>query len=191
MTRVGRLAGRTALRATVAFAFIWLFAIGIGPWTGRYRVITVLTGSMRPTAPPGSLIVVTPEASGDLRVGDVITFEAPIDGRPVVTHRVIEIVSGGTNPIIRTKGDANAAADPWVARLGDGPVWHARAVVPWAGALMQSLRSPFVHTLTVLAAPVAFALLALIQIWSSGNSPSTAKRIRSPRSTGAGATATG
>jgi signal peptidase len=83
----------------------------------------------------------------------------------VVTHRVVEVVSGGTHPVIRTKGDANAAPDPWDARLGDGPVWRMRGMVPGAGQAMAVARSPLVHRITVLAAPLAFALFVVIGIW--------------------------
>jgi signal peptidase len=161
----GRLVGRFALRAGLALALLVLLGIGIGPVTGRYRVVTVLTGSMRPTAPPGSMVVSTPQSAAAVRVGQVITFQAPIDGHPVVTHRVVEVVSGGTHPVIRTKGDANAAPDPWDARLGDGPVWRMRGMVPGAGQAMAVARSPLVHRITVLAAPLAFALFVVIGIW--------------------------
>ena len=180
LARCGRLVGRTALRAGVAFALMVLFAIGVGPLTGRYRVVTVLTGSMRPTAPPGSLVISTPEAATDVRVGQVITFKAPIDGNPIVTHRVIEVVSGGPHPIFRTQGDANPAPDPWTARIGDGPVWQARTVVPWAGTAIRALRSPLLHKLTVFGAPLGFALLAVIGIWRPARAPAGRSTRRRP-----------
>ncbi|OYD66701.1 signal peptidase I [Rhodococcus sp. OK302] len=73
---------------------------------------TVLTGSMEPTMPPGTLIVVKPTPNEDLTVGDVITFQ-PVSGEPaVVTHRIEAIfytVEGERS--IRTRGDANNVAD--------------------------------------------------------------------------------
>lgn len=168
---VCRLAGRFVLRAGLTCALLALVVIGIGPVTGRYRVVTVLTGSMRPTAAPGAMVLSTPEPASSLRVGDVITFQAPVDGHPVVTHRVVEIVEGGDHPVIRTKGDANDAPDPWDARIGDGPVWRMRAVIPGAGHVMAVMRTPLFHRLTVLAAPLAFVLLAVVGIWKDEPDP--------------------
>ncbi|MEW6473982.1 MAG: signal peptidase I [Actinomycetota bacterium] len=88
----------------VAFGFV-----GLGPHTGRYRTLTVLSGSMRPTMPEGSVAIVIPVPPAEIRPGDVITYNIPVGDRRVVTHRVVEIVEGGDHPVVRTQGDANAA----------------------------------------------------------------------------------
>jgi signal peptidase I len=161
LRRLGRLLATVAMVAAVAF----LLAVGVGPRTGAYRTLTVLTGSMRPTIPPGALIVVTPSPAADVRVGQVITFQAPVEGKPVVTHRVIEVVEGGDRPVIRTQGDANEAADPWVARVEGGTVWEVRHVVPGVGRVVSELRAPAVHRALVLVVPLALAALWLVDIW--------------------------
>jgi len=120
--RVVRVAGRTALRLVVTIAVLILLAIGIGPMTGQYRVVTVLSGSMRPHMPVGSLAVSTPERLDQLRVGQVISFQSPVGTHEIVTHRVVQIVSRGAHPRVRTQGDANAAPDPWVAPVEQRPV---------------------------------------------------------------------
>jgi signal peptidase I len=161
-----RLAGRFVLRAVVASSVLFFLAVGVGPASGRYRTVTVLTGSMSPGMPPGSLAVLVPVDPATVRVGDVITFEAPVADRPVVTHRVIEVVEGGDRPALRTQGDANDAPDPWTAQFSSGPIWKRVAVVPTIGRAIQTLRSPLVHRVTVQAVPILLLVVLLVGIWS-------------------------
>lgn len=77
---------------------------------------SVLTGSMRPDRPPGTLVIVRPVPIDDIRVGDVVTYQLR-SGRPeVVTHRVVAV---GSRPVVgtilQTQGDANDVPDEeWV-----------------------------------------------------------------------------
>lgn len=101
--------------------------------------LTVLTSSMEPSLPPGTLLVVRPTSTEDIRVGDVVTYQIE-SGRPeVISHRVIEIVSStdGTTSFV-TKGDNNDAADeaavlPVQVR---GTLWYS---VPWLGFVNQAV----------------------------------------------------
>jgi signal peptidase len=160
-TRAGRLVGP----ALVAVSLLCFAFLGVGPRTGQYRTLTVLTASMRPAIPPGALVVVVPVDHGDLRPGDVVTYQAPLGDRRVVTHRVVGVRMEAGRAVLRTRGDANARPDPWEARLGPGPAWEVRAVVPHAGTAIQALRSPFVRQATVWAAPLLLAVLWLGGIW--------------------------
>lgn len=87
----------------------------------------VQTGSMRPTLPPGHLVVVRPVAPRDVGLGDVVTYQL-VSGEPeVVTHRV---VAKGTardgRVVLRTQGDANGSPDQgWVREEQlRGGVWY-------------------------------------------------------------------
>jgi len=142
-----------------------LLAVGVAPRAGRFQVMTVLTGSMAPDAPRGSLAVIAPKPRKDLRVGDVLTYAIPVEDHHVVTHRVIHVAdaeNGGT--IVRTKGDANPAADPWVAELQEPMVWTERFAVPHLGQVLAALRSPVVHRVGQLA-PLVLAALLLLRVW--------------------------
>ena len=93
----------------VAVVFAFLIA---GIRIFGIQVFGVLTGSMEPTYPTGSLIYVKPVDAADLRVNDVITFS--ISPNVIATHRIVEIVPDETHPTIvryRTKGDANRDVD--------------------------------------------------------------------------------
>lgn len=94
---------------------------------------TVLTGSMEPTYPPGTLIVVKPTTASSLGIGDAITFQWESGKPDVVTHRIISVqytANGGVR--FTTKGDANRAPDerPVVPDQIRGKVWYA---IPYAG----------------------------------------------------------
>ena len=82
-----------------------------------YEVFHVLSGSMEPTIPTGSLIIVKPVEPETVEEGDVIAFSS---NGSVVTHRVVGIDSSRGEFI--TKGDANEVADiyptPFLALIG-------------------------------------------------------------------------
>ena len=144
-----------------------LALIGIGPHIGRYETLSVLSGSMRPGIPVGAMVVVTPESPRDLRVGQIITYQIPVDDHRVVSHRVVKVVKGaGTNhPVFQTKGDANNAPDTWLAQVSGTTVWQVRYSVPGVGRLISVLRRPGVHTGAVRVVPALLAVLWLIGIW--------------------------
>ncbi len=149
-----------------ALAVLALLALGFGPRLVGYRTVTVLTASMRPSMPEGSLIVQTPVPLQRVGVGDVITYRIPVDDRRVVTHRVVEVVVAGARPVVRTKGDANAGPDPWVARLEGTHTWKVRFAVPKAGYAVQALRHPLARRLTMLVVPALLAVVWLRDIWA-------------------------
>ena len=73
-----------------------------------YKVFDVLTGSMEPTIPEGSLIIIKETPQNEIENGDVITFR--FEGQDsIVTHRIVEVINDGQEFI--TKGDANNAND--------------------------------------------------------------------------------
>jgi signal peptidase I len=159
--------GSTAVVASVLLgSCIAMFVLGLGPLTGRYRVLTVLSGSMRPTLPVGSIVVVTPRPLYDVRVGDIITFQEPGDRSVLETHRVVRILRAGAVPVVETKGDDNARPDPWRLRLLAGPEWRVRLVIPAMGHALSWWRQPLIRTTAVLLIPPLLALLWIKEIWS-------------------------
>ena len=154
-----------ALRSALGAALAIFLLLALLPRTGLYRTETVLSGSMKPDFSAGDMVVVTPEPSRDIRVGQVISYHIPVGDHHVQTHRIVQILRGGVHPVVRTKGDANNARDPWTARL-DGPTaWRVRLVVPKLGWLVVWLRDPLLRLLTVFGAPALLALIALWRIW--------------------------
>lgn len=54
-----------------------------------YEVYGILSGSMLPDYPIGSLVYVQHEDAQNIEVGDVITFDMAADSDVVATHRVV------------------------------------------------------------------------------------------------------
>ncbi len=143
-----------------------LLALVLGPRLNLYRIDVVLSGSMKPLWQAGDLVITTPHRPQDLRVGQVITFNPPIDGQPSVTHRIIELTQPGPHPMIRTKGDANPTADDWGAlRLDASTVWVVQRSVPKLGWIVAGLQRPMVALVTSVIAPLALMMLLLVSIW--------------------------
>jgi len=88
-----------------------LIAFSLVPVKGNYQVMSVMSGSMEPTIPVGSLIVVKPSSSYE--VGDIITF-LPMNAKTKkenITHRIFSIKQENGNKLFETKGDANKSPD--------------------------------------------------------------------------------
>ena len=77
--------------------------------------LTVTTGSMDPTIPPGSQVIVKPlkpAQAQTLDKGQVVTYQPDSGQRDLVTHRIIDVARVHGETVYRTKGDNNNAADP-------------------------------------------------------------------------------
>lgn len=156
-----------ALHLFLLVAFAAFVFLAVGPRTGQYRTLTVLSGSMAPEYPKGSLVIDTPQRVEKVRPGDVLTFHAPTDDRRVVTHRVVRVLddpAGTTQPVVETKGDANPDVDPWQARLEGDTAWRARIAIPYLGYALM-----FLHRAgrgLWLVFPMLFAGVCLLEIWA-------------------------
>lgn len=107
LKRIGNILGGVVvvLAVVLAAALVGVRLVGLRPFV-------VLSGSMEPAYPVGSLIYVKEADYKSLAVGDVITFL--MDEDTVVTHRIIEILPDESEPdTLRfvTQGDANDAPD--------------------------------------------------------------------------------
>jgi signal peptidase len=82
-----------------------------------------------------------------------------------VTHRVISVQHRDGKVLIRTRGDANTGVDPWLAVVHGRSVWRVRAVVPWAGSAIRTLRAPETHLVVAWVAPAALLAWFLVGLW--------------------------
>lgn len=107
------------------------------------QVYTVLSSSMEPQYPAGSLIYVKPVNPDDLQVQDVITFTLPGNGG-VATHRIVEILPDEDHPGMRrfrTQGDNNHHPDGG-AVPEDRVVGTPIMMIPCLGYLATFIRHP-------------------------------------------------
>ena len=160
-----RLLLRWTVGAISIFAGAALLFLGILPHTGLYRTMTVLSGSMRPAFGAGDLVITTQKPINQVHVGDVLVYHIPIGDRHVESHRIVQILRRTPQLVVRTKGDANKAIDPWTARLNGSSVWTVSGSIPYAGWSIVWLRTPLLHKLTLVLAPALAVLLLLQLIW--------------------------
>lgn len=103
------------------------------PYFAGAQRFTVLTGSMRPTYNPGSLIVVKPVNTDELMIGQAITYQMESGQAAVVTHRIIAISENQKGErTFATQGDANGQPDEKEVRPVQirGKVWYG---LPYLG----------------------------------------------------------
>lgn len=115
---------------------------------------TIMTGSMRPALPPGTLVVVRPAPPTAIGVGTVITYQLRSGEPTVVTHRVVaQGLNNKHQVLFRTQGDANDTADArWVQPVQvKGTLWYA---VPYLGYPARLLTGQQHRYLSYLAAAV-------------------------------------
>ncbi|MBU0535069.1 signal peptidase I [Patescibacteria group bacterium] len=74
----------------------------------KYRVFTVVSGSMEPIIKNGSLVIV--KKTSTYKTNDLVTFKN-IEGTGTVTHRIVKIEQSQGKYLIFTKGDGNANVD--------------------------------------------------------------------------------
>jgi signal peptidase I len=77
------------------------------------KVLSIVSSSMSPSCPLGSLVLSVRQPAAAYQVGDVVTFRAPTKRGQVVTHRILGFAHAGRLTTVRTKGDANPNGDPW------------------------------------------------------------------------------
>ena len=103
-----------------------------------YEMYTVISGSMEPSIPTGSLVYIMDMEPQDVADGDVIAFYGGHDSNAIITHRVVKnrVVMGE----FVTKGDANEKEDmnpiPYMNFLG-----RVELSIPVVGELAQMLTS--------------------------------------------------
>lgn len=103
-----------------------------------YEMYTVISGSMEPSIPTGSLVYIKDMEPQDVADGDVIAFYGGHDSNAIITHRVVKnrVVMGE----FVTKGDANEKEDmnpiPYMNFLG-----RVELSIPVVGELAQMLTS--------------------------------------------------
>ena len=159
--KVSGLLGNVLVGLVLAAAAIFVVNAtvnGFGTLPGGYRPLVVLSGSMEPYMPTGSLVLTKSVNPATVKVGDVITFRL-LNGSPktdLATHRVEAIKNspGGLNFV--TKGGANQVHDPAPVPARD-LVGRVVVVSSLAGRVLEALKTPLFLALFALG---ALALIA-------------------------------
>ena len=126
------------------------------------QALTVLTNSMAPDYPPGTLIVIGPTDMNDIRVGDVLTYQIT-SGRPaVISHRVVQrgVNLQGVTTFV-TKGDNNDVVDalPVTAAQVKGTLLYSIPQLGWVNNAVNGEARAF-------AGPLVAGLLFAYAGWT-------------------------
>ncbi|CUR54683.1 Signal peptidase I [metagenome] len=111
----------------------------------------ILTGSMEPAMPPGTLVVAKPVDPEKIGVGTVVTYQLKSGEPTVVTHRVTQVGITSTGQYrLTTQGDANNTPDEKLVRPVQirGERWY---YVPYVGYVTNLVTGSQRHAFTVLA----------------------------------------
>ena len=124
----------------IVYVVLIISIAAVAPILFGFRPMVVLSPSMEPAYPVGSLIYYKSAEFGEIQTGDAITFE--IGGGNLATHRIVE-VNAATQEFV-TKGDNNPSNDP-------NPVSYARVegkttpfAVPYLGYFAKTLQNWYV-----------------------------------------------
>ena len=143
-----------SILSTVLLILLLLLALAfIVPMLLGYKEMTVLSGSMEPNIPVGSIVCVDDDAPlAELDPGDVITYQ--LDSSTFVTHRLVSIDSASGTLI--TQGDANEVEDAPVSfqQYYGKVAFH----IPYLGYLSSNLRTP-AGIMTVTGVVIVIILL--------------------------------
>lgn len=130
------------------------------------QVYSVLSGSMEPEYPVGSLIYVKAVDYKELKVGDPITFL--LDENTVATHRIIEVLVDEEDPnTIRyfTQGDANGIPDAKSVHYKNiigTPVF----TIPYMGYVSNYIQNPPGMYIAISAGAILLMLVFLPDLFS-------------------------
>lgn len=101
------------ITTTVLVVLVVLLAVAlVGVRLVGIKTYAVVSGSMEPVYPTGSLLYVKSVDTAELAVGDSITFMLNED--TVATHRIVEVIPDPDDSSVvrfKTKGDANNQVD--------------------------------------------------------------------------------
>jgi signal peptidase I len=149
-------------------AGVLLGALLVLPALAGYQRYAIVSGSMTGTYDRGSVVFDEVVPVADLKVGDVITYRPPAGSGPkgLVTHRIAAITSDRDGSrIYRTKGDANAVADPWTFKLAGPKQARVRAGVPYLGFAVAALSDRKLRMVIVGLPALLIALSSLAGLW--------------------------
>lgn len=129
---------------SMAFVFLLLMILAalvliVVPRVTGSTTYTVLTSSMEPGYPPGTLLVIKPQSFDSLRTGDVVTYQIESGKPDVITHRIVSlgVTQKGERTLI-AKGDNNSQQDREPVREVQvrGKLFYA---VPYAGFVANAV----------------------------------------------------
>ena len=164
MRRIARILLALFATAATAVAVVALLM----PAVLHLQRYVITGGSMTGTISRGALAYDEYVPVSVLKVGDIITFVPPrMHG--AVTHRIVSIQRDRNgNAIFHTKGDANAAADPWHFALTNHTQARFVFSIPYIGYVLAVLSLRWAR-IALIGLPAALIFISIIMsMWREG-----------------------
>lgn len=131
-----------SILAWICYAVILLYLFVSAPAVLGYKPVVVLSPSMEPTLPVGSVAYYKAVPFDDINVGDIITYQPLTGENTLITHTVT--VKNSMTATFVTKGDANATEDPGAVSYDNVAGKALRYHVPYGGYFVQVVQTPYV-----------------------------------------------
>lgn len=134
--RIGR--GLSVTGTVLIVIVIILCSLLVVPGMLGFHMYHVLSGSMEPAVPVGSLLYVREVPPEDVEDEDIIAFYSSLEDGGIITHRVVKnnVVSG----TFHTKGDANEGEDPTPVPY-ENYIGRVARTIPYMGKLLTVVTS--------------------------------------------------
>jgi len=163
----------SVLTGVLMVGALLLAALMVLPTLLGYERYVIISGSMEPAIPVGSVVYDEVVPVADLEIGDVITFVPPpeYDISSPVTHRIIQITvadDGSSHPgqrVIRTQGDANPDPDPWRMVLDGDQQPRVAHHLPYVGYFYMALQVRWVQLLLIALPAFALVVYIVVTLW--------------------------
>src|SRR3972149_8129330 len=164
-----------AVKITVVIELVSVSAaiilLTLPPLAGGNKALVVLSDSMKPTMPAGSLVVTLPVKSSPIllspvedaikqakfSLGDVVSYKLP-GAKNLVTHRVVNVQEENGGFVYQTKGDANNTPDQIALREKD-IVGRVVLAIPYLGFLVGFAKT-IMGLLVMVALPGLYVVAA-------------------------------
>jgi signal peptidase len=164
----------SAVGLTLVLALALALLMLLPTLLGFHRYVLV-SGSMTPTIPTGSVVYDKDIPVGDLKLGDVITFVPPPEYGVTspVTHRIFEIGAAPEDAkdkavagrAFRTKGDANEDPDPWRMVLNHPTQDRVEQHLPYVGYVYIWLSKRWVQLLVIGLPALVIMIIVGRALW--------------------------
>lgn len=126
-----------------------------------YEIYTVISGSMEPAIPTGSLVYVKHEQPENVQTDDVIAFYGTDADGSIVTHRVVS--NSAAMGTFITKGDANSENDMHPIPY-DNYIGTVKRSIPKLGGIFQTITEGKgkIAAISMIALAIVLEVLATI-----------------------------
>lgn len=152
------------LLSGIVIAAIVIYMAIAAPILLGYRPMAVLSGSMEPTYPVGSIIYYHQISFDELEAGDPVTFFA---GDSLVTHRIMKVDT--LSRTITTKGDHNKTQDPVPVEEANIAGKATNFAIPFAGFFVTYSKNPIAISGMAVIILLSYLLEELVSEQKEGN----------------------